>query len=96
MVLKVGIQPAKHKVLTVLPSSVNVNECQATLIHVVTGKTVNLTHTDFSCPEVCVGFFIWKCLHPSSLCLSTISQTFATGAPIHLRKIVHKASHLIF
>lgn len=36
MGLKVGTQPAKHKVLTVLPSSANVNECQATLIHVVT------------------------------------------------------------
>ena len=49
------------KVLTVLCGNANVSKCQATLFHVVTGWPVNLTHTDFSCPEVCMGFFsAWR------------------------------------
>ncbi len=58
LAFNVGIESANLEVLTVLCGNANVSKCQATLFHVVTGWPVNLTHTDFSCPEVCMGFFM--------------------------------------
>ena len=57
MALNVGIYSAMPRLLTALDSGANFGRCQATPAQSCQNMARNLPHTDFSCPEVCMGFF---------------------------------------
>ncbi len=60
MALNVGIYSAMPCLLTALDSGANFGRCQATPAQSCQNMARNLPHTDFSCPEVCMGFFMSK------------------------------------